>query len=139
MSRSRALLLGGLAILALLAGLGCPHLPSMIGFIKLQIDTTGASKGITVGGFEVTGLDIQVGEPEGEILKSIEWDTKDGPRSYLIPVKKPGEHKIEVTHIGKREGEVVQAVDSAVFDVPAREVTVIEVVPGCIGVIRIQD
>ena len=139
MSRTKVLFLGGLAILVLLVGAGCPQLHGVVGFIKLQIDTTAASKGITVGDFEVTSLGIQVRDPEGEVLKSIDWETKDGPRFYLIPVKEPGEHKIEVTHIGEREGKTVQAVGSAAFDVPARQVTVIDIVPGCIAVIRIQD
>ncbi len=137
--RSRALLLAGLAILVALAVAGCPYLGGVIGFIKLQIDPTGASKGITLGDFEVTGLDIQVRDLGGEVLKSIEWDSGDGPRFYLIPVKEPGEHEIDVTHYGKRDGEAVEALDTAVFDVPARDVTIVDVVPGCIGVIRIED
>jgi hypothetical protein len=139
MIQRRLRLLGWLAILALLVGLGCPHLPEVVGFIKLQIDPTGASKGLTIGEFDVARLEIQVLGPEGEVLKSIAWKTRYGPQSYLIPAKETGEHKVEVTHIGNREGEVVQVVDSASFDVPARQITVIDVVPGCIAVIRIQD
>jgi hypothetical protein len=139
MPRSKALLVGSLAILVLLAGVGCPHLPGVVGFIRLQIQAPEGSKGITVGDFEVTGLNIQVRDSEDEVLKTIEWEAKDGPRFYLVPVKEPGEHEIEVTHFGKRDGEVVEAVDIAVFDIPAKEVTVIDVVPGRIGVIRIQD
>jgi hypothetical protein len=138
MSRSKALLVGSLVILAVLQGVSCP-LPGVVGLIRLQIDTMAASKGITVGDFEVTGLDIQVRDPEGEVLKTIEWEAENGPRFYLIPVKSPGEYEIEVTHFGERDGEAIEAVDTAVFEVPARRITVIDVVPGCIAVIRIQD
>ena len=138
MPRPKVLLFGSLAILAVLLGVSCP-LPGVVGLIRLQIDITAASKGITVGDFEVSGLDIQVRDPEDEVLKSIEWKAKQGPRFYLIPVKEPGEHEIEVTHFGEREGEAVQAVEIVVFDVPARKVTVIDIVPGCIAVIRIQN
>jgi hypothetical protein len=139
MIQRRLRLLGWLPILVLLVGLGCPQLPGVVGFIKLQIDPTGASKGLTIGDFDVARLEIQVLGPEGEVLKSIAWKTRYGSQSYLIPVKETGEHEIEVTHIGNREGEVMRVVDTTSFDVPARQITVINVVPGCIAVIRIQD
>ncbi len=132
-------LLGGLAILVLLMGVGCPLLPGVKGFMQLQIDTIAASKGIAASDFEVTGLNIQVRDSEGDLLKAIDWEAKQGPRLYLIPVKAPGEHEVEVTHVGDRDGEAMQVVDIAIFDVPAGKVTVIDVVPGCIAVIRIED
>ncbi len=136
---TRGFLLGSLAMLVLFAGAGCPLLPEVIGFIELQIDTAGASKGVTGGDFQVTCLAILVRTFEDEILRTIEWEAEDGARSYLIPAKEPGEHKIEVTHFGQRDGVAAEAVDTAFFDVREREVTVIEVVPGCIGVIRIEE
>jgi hypothetical protein len=139
MSRPKILFLGSLAFLTLLLGAGCPLLPGVKGLIQLQIDTIAASKGIAASDLEVTGLNIQVRDPEGELLKTIDWVAKQGPRLYLIPVKAPGEHEVEVTHIGERDGDAVQLVDTAIFDVPARKVTVIDVVPGCIAVIRIED
>ena len=139
MSRTKVLFLGGLTILALIVGAGCPPLHGVVGFIRLQIDVTAASKGFTVADFKVTSLDIQVRDPEDEVLKSIQWKAKQGPRSYMIPVKDPGEHEFEVIHFGECEGELVQAVEIVVFDVPARQITVIDIVPGCIAVIRIED
>ena len=138
MSRSKALLVGALAILALLAGVGCP-LPLEGGLIRLQIDTTAESRGIAIGAFEVTGLRIQVRDPVGEDLEAVCWDAAEGSRSYLILVKRAGECEIEVTHIGEQEGEAVQAAEKEVFEVQARRITVIDIVPGCIGMIRIQD
>jgi len=139
LSRSKALLPGCLAILALLTGAGCPLLPGVKGLIQLRIDTIAASRGITVSDFEVTGLNIQVRDPEGELLKTIAWEAKQGSRLYLIPVKTPGEHEIEVNHVGDRDSDAMGAAEIIVIDVPAGEITVIDVVPGCIAVIRIED
>ena len=55
----------------------------------------------------------------------------------MIPVKQQGEHHIEVTHFGERDGEQVQATESAAFSIQAMKITVIDVVPGCIGMIRV--
>jgi len=138
MSRPKALLEGALAILALLAGVGCP-LPLQGGLIRLQIDTTAESRGIAIGDFGVTGLRIRVRDPAGEVLEMIDWDASEGPRSYWIPVRQAGECEIEVSHFGQKDGEEVQADESEVFEVQARRITVIDIVPGCIGVIRIAD
>jgi hypothetical protein len=54
-------------------------------------------------------------------------------------VKQLGQHRIEVTHFGEREGEQVQASESASFDIRAMKITVIDILPGCIGMIRTPD
>jgi hypothetical protein len=133
----KTLLLGILAVAALLAA-GCPLLLEG-GLIRLQIDTAAESRGIAVGDLEVTGLRIRVHDPAGEILETIDWDAAEGPRSYLVLVKQAGECEIEVTRFGEKEGEVVQAAESEVFEVQARRITIIDIVPGCIGVIHIQN
>ena len=136
---SAALLGSGCSLLLLLLlAAGCP-LPLEGGLIRLQIDTTAESKGIAVGDVEVTGLRILVRESAGEVLEAIDWDAEEGRRSYLVLVKKAGEHEIEVNHFGGQDGEAVQAAESEVFEVKARRITIIDVVPGCIGVIRIAD
>jgi len=129
-------LLGSLAVLAFAVLVGCP-LPGVVGCIKLQILAPAVSRGIGVGDFEVTGLAIQVRDPEGQVLETILWAAGEGPRCYLVPVQQVGEHGIEVTHLGERNGETVEASESAVCDVQARVITVIEVTPGRIGVIRV--
>ena len=138
MSPAKALLTGALAVLALLAGVGCP-LPLEGGLIRLQIDTASESRRIEVGDFEVGGLRIRVRDPAGEVLETIDWDAAEGPRTYWIPVPKAGDCEIEVIHFGEQEGESVQAAEREVFEVPARRVTSVDIVPGCIGVIRIQN
>jgi hypothetical protein len=138
MSRRKLWLLGSLAILALLTVAGCP-LAGVVGFIQLQIDPAAASKGIDSGEFPVTGLEIRLRDPEGQDLQTIRWKTGEGSRSYLIPVREAGEHEIEVTHLGIRGEEAIQAVEASVFEVQAKKITVIDIVPGCIGVIRVQN
>jgi hypothetical protein len=142
MSRRSVLLFGSVAALVLLLTFGCSLLPredtgaSAGGFIKLQIQAP-ASKGIAVTEFDVTGLSIQVRDPEGEVLQTIDWVAVQGPQNYLVPVKQLGQHQIEVTHFGEREGEAVQAMESASFNIQAMKITVIDIVPGGIGLIRV--
>ncbi len=145
MTRVKALLLGSLAVLALLLAFGCSLLPredTGVGagwYIKLQIRALAGSKGITVTEFDVTGLDILVRDPAGEVLQAIDWAAAEGTQTYLVPVKQVGEHQIEVTHYGQRDGEDVQATENAAFGIQAMKITVIDVVPGCIGVIRVTS
>jgi hypothetical protein len=53
-----------------------------------------------------------------------------------VPVEQLGEHQIEVTHFGQNEvGEQVQATESAAFSIRAMGITVIDIVPGGLGLI----
>jgi hypothetical protein len=143
MSRKHVLLLGSLAALALMLACGCSLLPkddSGTGagwYIRLQIRTPASAKGITVSEFDVTGLNIQVRDPAGELLESIDWAPGDDS-TYLVPVKQLGQHQLVVTHFGEREGESVQAMEEAFFEIRAMKITVIDIVPGCIGVVRVN-
>ncbi len=144
MSRIRKILsFGSLAALALLLAFGCSLLQRDAAvqasggwYIKLQVQAPG-SKGITVTDFSVTGLNIQVRDPAGEVLKTIDWAVADGTQTYTVPVKQMGEHHLEVTHFGERDGQTVQATESAAISIQAMKITVIDIVPGCIGVIRV--
>jgi hypothetical protein len=144
MLRRKVLLLASLAVLALLLAFGCSLLPredtgtGTGWYIKLQIKAPEASKGITVTDFDVTGLKIQVRDPEGEVLKTIDWAANEGLQTYLVPVKEQGVHEIEVTHFGEREGQQVQATEKAAFNIRAMGITVIDVVPGGIGLIWVE-
>ena len=107
-------------------------------YIKLIIDRPPTSKAITVNEYDVTGMTIVVHDPDGEVIQIIDWEAEDGPMSYLIPVQQQGEHKIFVTHIGEQNGEVVEVTESATFNIQAMVITVIEVIPGSIGLINIE-
>ncbi len=144
MSGRKVRLAGSVVLLVLLLGFGCSLLqrdaavPASGGwYIKLQVQAPG-SKGITVSDFNVTGLNIQVRDPAGEVLQSIDWAAAQGTQTYMVQVKQVGEHHIEVTHFGERNGEAVQATESAAFSIQAMKITVIDVVPGCIGMIRFE-
>ena len=63
--------------------------------------------------FEVTGMSLVVRDPSGEVLQTIEWAAAEGEQTYTVPVKQAGEHQLEVTHIGQKDGQAVQATESA--------------------------
>jgi hypothetical protein len=144
MTGRKVLLGGSVALLVLLLTLGCSLLARDDGaapeaggwYIRLQVQAPG-SKGITVTDFNVTGLNIQVRDPAGEVLQSIDWLVAEGAQTYTVPVKQVGEHQIEVTHFGEHDGEQAQATESAAFSIQAMKITVIDIVPGGIGLMRV--
>ena len=75
--------------------------------------------------------------PDEELLQAISWDAADGAQSYMVPVQQPGEHEILVTHIGRKDGQMVEATESATFNIGPMIITVIDLVPGSIGVINV--
>ncbi len=143
MTGRKVLLGSSVVLLTLTLAFGCSLLPRDFGagpaadgwYIKLQVHAPGA-KGITVTDFNVTGLNIQVRDPVGEV-KIIDWVVEQGPQTYMVSVKQQGEHQLEVTHSGERNGEAVQAVETTAFQIQPMKITVIEIVPGCVGVIRV--
>ena len=145
MSQRKVLFLAGLAAMVLLAAFGCSLLvrddsaePAGSGwYIKLRIQAPAAAKGITVSELDVTGLQILVRDSSDVVLQTIDWAVGQGGKDYVVPVKQLGEHEIEVTHYGLRQGQPVQVTESATFTIRAMKITVIDIVPGCIGVIDV--
>jgi hypothetical protein len=107
-------------------------------YIKLNIHQPPASKAISVSEYEVTGLVIKVRDPADELIRTIKWEVAEGSTSYKIPVTQQGLHKIVVTHIGKKDSQVVEAKESAMFNIQPMVITVIDLIPGCIGLIRVE-
>ena len=107
-------------------------------YIKLNITQPASAKAITVTEYDVTGLAIEVYDPADQLIDTIAWAAEEGLMSYLIPVSQEGLHKIEVTHIGEKDGEVVEAEESATFNIQAMVITVIDIIPGSIGVINVE-
>jgi photosystem II stability/assembly factor-like uncharacterized protein len=144
MTRMKIVLLGGVAALALVLAAGCSLLPRENvaegggWYIKLRIQAAAASKGITVDELDVTGMAIQVLGPGEDVLQSIDWKKADGSQEYLVALPQPGEYGLEVTHFAERGGEPVQTTESASFEIRAMKITVIDVVPGGIGLIWIE-
>ena len=146
MLRRKVLFLAGLAAMVFLAVLGCSLLvrddrvePVGSGwYIKLQIQAPAAAKAVTVTDFDVTGMNIQVLDPQDLPLASIDWVLADGTQSYPVPVQQAGEHEVVVTHYGVRDGQPVQATERAACNIQAMKITIVDIVPGCIGVIRVE-
>jgi hypothetical protein len=107
-------------------------------YIKLNINPTATAKAITVTEYDVTELAIEVYDPQGVLIEEISWQVAEGQQSYLIPVSEQGQYEIVVTHIGEENGEVVEAEESALFNIQAMVITVIDIIPGYIGVINIE-
>jgi hypothetical protein len=107
-------------------------------YIKLNVNHPAGAKAVTVEDFDVMGLDIEIFGPDGESIEEIGWHTEDGSQSYEIPVTEAGQYEIVITHIGEQDGEVVEAEESATFDMLPMVITVINVTPGCIGVIDVS-
>ena len=143
MIRGKMILLAGATALALVLIAGCSLLPreeagAALGYsIKLRIQTPATAKGITVGEFDVTGLHIEVLDLAEQSLASIDWTVGEGAKSYDVPVPQPGEYRIVVTHLGGSEEAPVQATEEAAFEIRAMKITVIDIVPGGIGLILV--
>jgi hypothetical protein len=144
--KNRVLFLSSLAVAVLLLVFGCSLLlrddsgvPAGDGwYIKLKINAPTVPKSITVSEYQVTGLQIEMQDPADEVLQTIDWEAADGAKSYLIPVNQLGEYEIEVTHIGEKNGQSVEATESAAFNIQAMVITVIDITPGCVGVIKVE-
>jgi hypothetical protein len=138
----RVLGLAGILVLVLGLLFGCARLfwndDAQSGwYIRLNIGYPGA-KAIGVGEYDVTGLSIAVYDPGDQLLDAIEWDAVEGPKSYVVQVNQAGTHHIEVTHFGDNNGEVVEANESAEFNIQPTVITVIDVTPGMVGLIRVD-
>src|SRR4030042_1562876 len=144
MSYRKAYTLGSVAALVLMLSFGCSLLPRENvaegdgWYLKLQIQAPAAAKGITVGEFDVTGLHIEVLGSGEEPLASIDWAAEEGKKCYDVPVPQPGQYRIVVTHLGGSEEAPVEATEEAVFEIRAMKITVINVVPGGIGMIWVE-
>jgi hypothetical protein len=105
-------------------------------YMELRVDAPPA-KSIAVTEYTVTGMSILVRDPEGNVLQTIAWAAGDGAQTYDVPVREAGQHRIDVTHVGEQDGQVVQASESAAFDIEAMKITAIDIIPGRVGGIRL--
>jgi hypothetical protein len=104
----------------------------------LNVSVPATPRTIVATEYQVTGLDIEVRDPDDKVLKTIAWQAEDGSKSYLIPVEQQGKHEIRVTHIGEKNGTTVETTESATFDIKPMVITVIDIVPGSIGMINVK-
>lgn len=103
-------------------------------YIRLTIVDPSAAKAIHVSEHEVTEVQVALFAPGEETpFYELAWEADDDPISELIPVSEPGQYRIEVVHISDENGEPVVAEESATFEIEEMLITVIEIVPGCVG------
>lgn len=143
MSRIKKIpLILGIALLIVATFTGCARMfwnsaEQEGGFIRLNVGQPGA-KGIGVDYHDVTGLSITVYDPGDTELATFEWDEQEGPQSYVVKVNSTGTHGISVTHVSDDGGEVVEATETAEFEIAAMVITVINITPGVIGTIQVD-
>jgi len=142
-NKTNGFLAVGITLLALFTVFSCFFLPpddfTKCGwYIELNIDPMSASKTINVAEYTVTELLIEVYDPEEQLIQTIHWDAEDGQQTYRIPVDDEGQYEIQVTHKGEKNGDDYEATESAVFNMQAMVITVIDIVPGFIGEINIE-
>jgi hypothetical protein len=145
MSRTTKVLLVTAFVLLIMALLfGCVRrfwdAPQQSGWY-IQLNVGGAeTKAISVEEHDVTRVEVELFAP-GESLPfyTLTWYAEDEPVSELIPVSEKGEYRIEVTHVGDGNGEPVEAKESTSFNIVAMVITVINVIPGAVGVIEVES
>ena len=139
----RVLGLAGIVLLSVAMLFGCAQLfwdtTGQSGwYIRLNIGSPG-SKAISVEEYDVTRVEVELFAPgESVPFYTLTWYAGDDPVSELIPVSEQGEYEIQVTHVGNDNGEPVEAEESATFNIKAMIITVIDIIPGCIGTIEIE-
>ena len=114
---SRITLISGVAAFCLISLFGCFLLApdgseEFDWYIQLNINHPASAKAITVAEYDVTGLTVDVYDPNSALIQTIEWVPQDGSTSSRIPVTAEGEYEIVVTHAGEANGEVVEAEES---------------------------
>ena len=97
-----------------------------------------AAKAIAVTQYDVTGLAIEVRDPDGKVIGDISWQAGDGTRTYQVPISMAGEHQVTVVHSGVQDGRSVQATETGSFNIQAMKITVISIIPGQIGTIGVD-
>ncbi len=106
-------------------------------YIQLSVDA-GSSRSVSVTEYPVTGMDIVVYDPKGQVLQKIGWLASDGSRTYLVPVGRDGEHRLSVTHKSVQDLQEVDATEYATFNILPMVITLIHIVPGRIGLISVD-
>jgi hypothetical protein len=139
----RVLCLAGVVALALVMLFGCVRLfwndDAQSGwYIRLNVGNPGA-KAISVEEYDVTRVEVQLFAPGDSLpFYTLTWYAGDDPVSELIPVSEEGEYEIQVTHVGDDNGEPVVAEEWASFNIAAMVITVIDIIPGAVGVIAVD-
>ena len=100
--------------------------------VRITIVAPQAARAINVSEYEVIELVVRIYDPWDGLVATITWEPWEGLQSYVVPVSRTGQYRIEVTHIGAADGDIVEAMEWTYFTIGAMRITVIEVVPGAI-------
>ena len=111
-----------------------PVNPYVTGNHNLILSITG-TKGVSQTIYAVDRLLIEISGPQDRI---IEWTYGDDTQ-YLLTLP-AGSYQLKITHYGVNgSGEVIEAVEYMPFNIEAGTITAINIIPGCTGVIVIDD
>lgn len=122
-----------LLLIAVLFGCSQPVREEIQGTsVRITIVAPQAARAINVSEYEVIELVVRIYDPWEDLVATITWEPWEGLQSYVVPVSRAGQYRIEVTHIGAADGDIVEATEWAYFTIQAMRITVIEVVPGAV-------
>ncbi|MCK5250537.1 MAG: hypothetical protein KAJ98_11265 [Spirochaetaceae bacterium] len=136
----RRFVFAGLSVIILVLLFSCsfsPGNPAEDRIITLNVGGSSMARLLGVTEYDVMSLDIEVYDPDGELLWNTEWLADEGPQTYQLQVGKLGVHEIVVVHHGIYGDESVSAEESILFTIASMIITVIDITPGAIGVIHV--
>ena len=108
-------------------------------FIQLRVGALPGGRAVTVDEYDVTAVEMEVLGPDHGVLERITWEASPGLRVYMVPVRERGRHTIVVTHVGSLDDRTAEAREYVTVDVLTSRVTVVEIIPGGIGVINVRE
>ena len=107
--------------------------------LHLKIDAPQRpSRLISISEYQVKELIIVVTGPNQEVILRENWTPSMGSTTYKIPVQQLGNHNISVTHVSNENGQTINAEESAVANIRAGIITVIDIIPGAVGIINVD-
>lgn len=122
-----------LLLMAVLFGCAQPVREEMQGAgIRITIVAPQAARAINVSEYEVIALAVELYDPWDDLVATITWEPWEGLQSYVVPLSRTGQYRIEVTHTAEADGDIVEVMEWTYFTIQAMRITEIEVVPGAV-------
>ena len=131
----RVVTVAGISLLLMAVLFGCaqPVREEMQGAgIRITIVAPQAARAINVSEYEVIALAVELYDPWDDLVATITWEPWEGLQSYVVPLSRTGQYRIEVTHTAEADGDIVEVMEWTYFTIQAMRITVIEVVPGAV-------
>jgi len=139
MGNRRGWLMAFVAVLVALLG-ACSFVPGSLEgrMIYLTVDGSSGARLVDVQEYDVSSLDLEIYDPDEELLWSEVWEPEDGATTYTVPVEQLGTYEIVVVHHMADAASPDAVEERAVFNIAGMMVSVINVTPGAIGAINID-